>query len=107
MSLDDLKSLAASSPDLASRLAQLQSIADLQSIAAQYGISIDPSELEDQELSVGELSTVSGGIGMLLTSKLGLSKISAKDADNTDGCPTWDLDQCTVSTDKGSSPSCG
>lgn len=106
MSLDDLKALAESDSVLAARLAGVQSLSELVAIAAEVGISLDESEFEDQELSVQELGAASGGIGMLLSSKLGFGTLSAS-ASNTDGCPTWDLDKCTVSTKKGESPSCG
>lgn len=96
-----------SNPSLAARLAAVQDISELQAIAAEFRIELDASELDDQELSVDELSHASGGVGLLLASRLGLPSLSAKGSDSTDGCPTWDLDKCTVSTKKGESPSCG
>ena len=107
MSLDDLKPLAAADPALARRLAAVQSLAELEAIAAEHGISIDTADLDDQELSSSELTTVSGGIGMLLKTKFGFGPLASSEGDSTDGCPTWDLDKCTVSTKKGESPSCG
>ena len=103
MSLNELKSLAASNPELTARLAAVQSFSDLQAIAAEVGISIEESELDDGELSSKELSAVSGGIGMMLRSKLGfgLSSAAADTAEET--CPG----PVVPSTKKGESPSCG
>ena len=106
MSLDDLKALAATDTTLAARLAAVQSLSELEAIANEVGIAVDVSEFEDEEVSLQELSSASGGIGMLLSSKLGFGTLS-NSASNTDGCATWDLDKCTVSTKKGESPSCG
>jgi len=114
MSLADLKSLAAANPDLMARLSSVEALSELEAIAKEVGISIDPSELEDEEISSQELSAVTGGIGMLLSSKLGFSTLSAAASTN-------DLNKCTtdtkddtptckpvvVSTKKGESPSCG
>ena len=114
MSLNELKSLAASNPELTARLAAIQSFSDLQAIAAEVGISIEESELDDGELSSKELSAVSGGIGMMLRSKLGFGLSSAAADTETLKCLTTDTkDETTtckpvvVSTKKGESPSCG
>jgi len=111
MSLAELKSLAASNPDLMARLSSVEALSELEAIAKEVGISIDPSELEDEEISSQELSAVTGGIGMLLSSKLGFGTLSA--AASTSGCTTDTKDDTTtckpvvVSTKKGESPSCG
>ena len=114
MSLDELRSLAASNPELTARLAAVQSFSDLQAIAAEVGVSVEESELDDGELSSEALSAVSGGIGMMLRSKLGFGLSSAAASTNDlKGCTsstsseTNDLKTCTVTTKAGSSPSCG
>ena len=114
MSLDELKSLAASNPELTARLAAVKSFSDLQAIAAEVGISLEDSEFEDVELSTEELSAVSGGIGMMLRSKLGFGLSSAAaDTNDLDKCSTDTKDDTptckpvVVSTKKGESPSCG
>jgi hypothetical protein len=114
MSLDDLKSLAAANPDLMSRLAAVQSLSELEAIATEVGISIDRSELDDEEMSSQELSAVTGGIGMLLSSKLGFGTLaSVASTNDLNKCTTDTNDDTTtckpvvVSTKKGESPSCG
>lgn len=114
MSLDELKSLAASKPELTARLATVQSFSDLQAIAAEVGINLEESELEDVELSSAELSSVSGGIGMMLRSKLGFGLSSAAaDTNDLNKCTT-DTNDDTItckpivsSTRKGDGPNCG
>ena len=103
MSLNELKSLAASNPELTARLAAVQSFSDLQAIAAEVGISIEESELDDGELSSKELSAVSGGIGMMLRSKLGFGLSYASADTDKETCPG----PVVVSTKKGEGPSCG
>ena len=114
MSLDELRSLAASNPELTSRLAAVQSFSDLQAIAAEVGVTIEESELDDGELSSEALSAVSGGIGMMLRSKLGFGLSSAAAITNDlKGCTsstssnTNDLKKCTSSTKAGAGPNCG
>ena len=98
MSLNDLKSLAASNPELNARLGSVRSIEELQAIAREVGITIEQSELEDKELSPDELSAVTGGIGMMIRSKLGFGLMSAAASTN-------DLDDCTTDT-KDDTPTC-
>ena len=112
MSFEELKARAAADPGLAARLSSAVNLGEIIAIAKDQGVTLDLSELASEELSLQELSAASGGIRMMLASRLGLSgglgKLSgaASSDDTTDGCPTWDLDKCTVSTEKGSSPSC-
>ena len=112
MSFEELKLKAAANPALAARLSSAANLEELIAIAKDQGVTLDLSELASEELSTQQLAAASGGIRMMLASRLGLSaglgKLSgaASSDDTTDGCPTWDLDKCTVSTKKGSSPSC-
>ena len=102
MSLDELKSLAVSNPELTARLAAVQSFSDLQAIAADLGVSVEESELEDGELSSKELSSVSGGIGMMLRSKLGFGLSSAAADTETLKCLTTDTkDETTTAAGRG------
>lgn len=104
MSFDLLKSKAASDPALMDRLSAAASIQDVVSIAAELGISLDMKELETEELSLDQLSSASGGVRMMMASKLGIGGLGkglgslSDSAGSTDGCDTWDLDKCSTNT---------
>jgi len=110
MSLADLKTLAAANPDLMARLSSVETLSELEAIAKEVGISIDPSELEDEEIASQELSAITGGIGMLLSAKGGDPKpdLSTKaDCGITDTRDeTKTCKPIVVSTRRGESPSC-
>ena len=103
MSFDELKAKASADPELLNRLSSASSIQDVLSIAAEVGVSLDMNELESEELSLDQLSSASGGVRMMMASKLGIGGLgkgfgSLSDSATTDGCPTWDLDKCSTDT---------
>ena len=105
ISLDDLKAKAASDPELLNRLSSAASIQDFLAIAAEVGVVLDVKELETEELSLDQLSTASGGVRMMMASKMGLGGlgkgIGSMSASADDPPATQDmndLDCCSTNT---------
>jgi len=111
MSFQDLKKAADADSAFAERLADCENIDQLQALAKEKGIELDPEDLagssqaDGGELSDDALEQVSGGM-RVLTPKIGFNflrggKITAGASADSDSCETWDLDKCTVDTDSG------
>ena len=72
MSLSELRAKAASDPELLNRLASATSIQEFLAVAAEVGVTVDAKEFETEELSLDQLGAASGGVRMMMASKMGL-----------------------------------